>query len=127
MSPPPDRRAKSFGLMGAAFGIGFTVGPSLGGFLGGIDLRLPFYVAGGLALINGLYGLFVLPESLPRDRRAPFVLTKANPIGSFELLRSHRELMGLAAIVFLYFLAHQVLQSTFVLYTNYRYGLGDLG
>ena len=120
----PDKRAKSFGLMGAAFGIGFTIGPTLGGLLGSIDLRLPFYVAGGLALINGLYGLFVLPESLPRDRRAPFVLAKANPLGSFELLRSHRELLGLAAIVFLYFLAHQVLQSTFALYTNYRYGWG---
>lgn len=121
---PPDKRAKSFGLMSAAFGVGFTFGPSLGGFLGQIDLRLPFWVAGGLALLNGLYGLFVLPESLPRDRRAPFDLTKANPIGSFELLRSHRELLGLALVVFLYFLAHQVLQSTFVLYTNYRYGWG---
>jgi DHA1 family tetracycline resistance protein-like MFS transporter len=119
---PPERRAKSFGLMGSAFGIGFTVGPTLGGFLGDIDLRLPFWVAGGLALLNGLYGLFVLPESLPPDRRAPFVLSKANPIGSFELLRSHRELLGLAAIIFLYFLAHQVLQSSMVLYTNYRYG-----
>ena len=121
---PPDKRARAFGLMGSAFGIGFSLGPPLGGLLGSIDLRLPFWVAGGLALINGLYGLFVLPESLPRNRRAPFVLLKANPIGSFELLRSHRGLLGLAAIVFLYFLAHQVLQSTFVLYTNYRYGWG---
>jgi DHA1 family tetracycline resistance protein-like MFS transporter len=121
---PPEKRARSFGLMSAAFGIGFTIGPSLGGFLGSIDLRLPFYVAGSLALINGLYGLFVLPESLPKDRRAKFDLARANPIGSFQLLRSHRELLGLAAVVFLYFLAHQVLQSTFVLYTNYRYGWG---
>jgi len=121
---PPERRARNFGLMGSAFGIGFTVGPTLGGLLGSIDLRLPFFVAGGLALINGLYGLFVLPESLPRERRAPFVLAKANPIGSFELLRSHPGLLGLAAIVFLYFLAHQVLQSSFVLYANYRYGWG---
>ncbi|HUO11832.1 MAG TPA: TCR/Tet family MFS transporter [Caulobacteraceae bacterium] len=119
---PPERRAKSFGLMGSAFGIGFTVGPTLGGILGDIDLRLPFWVAGGLALVNGLYGLFVLPESLPRDRRAPFVLKKANPAGSFELLRSQPGLLGLASIVFLYFLAHQVLQSSMVLYTNYRYG-----
>jgi DHA1 family tetracycline resistance protein-like MFS transporter len=120
----PDERAKAFGLMGSAFGIGFTIGPTLGGFLGGIDLRLPFWVAGGLALVNGLYGLFVLPESLPKDRRAPFVLAKANPIGSFELLRSQPELLGLAAIIFLYFLAHQVLQSSMALYTNYRYGWG---
>ena len=123
---PPDQRAKAFGLMGAAFGVGFTIGPTLGGLLGSIDLRLPFWVAGGLALVNGLYGLFILPESLPRDRRAPFVLAKANPIGSFELLRSHPELLGLAAVVFLYFLAHQVLQSSMVLYTNYRYGWGPL-
>ncbi|HEX4179601.1 MAG TPA: TCR/Tet family MFS transporter [Caulobacteraceae bacterium] len=121
---PPDKRAKAFGLMGSAFGIGFTIGPTLGGFLGGIDLRLPFWVAGGLALVNGLYGLFVLPESLPVSRRAPFVLKKANPIGSFELLRSQPDLLGLAAIIFLYFLAHQVLQSSMALYTNYRYGWG---
>ncbi|MGA3123960.1 MAG: TCR/Tet family MFS transporter [Polyangiaceae bacterium] len=121
---PPEERAKSFGLMGAAFGVGFVFGPAMGGFLGGVDLRLPFWVSAGLALTNGIYGLFVLPESLPRHRRAAFSPRKANPVGSFLLLRSHPELLALASVVFLYFLAHQVLQSTFVLYTGYRYGWG---
>lgn len=121
---PPEKRARSFGLIGAAFGVGFTLGPAFGGFLGHIDLRLPFWVAAGLALANGLYGLFVLPESLPKDRRAPFNLAKANPVGSLQLLRSHPQLLGLASILFLYYLAHQVLQSTMVLYTAERYHWG---
>ena len=121
---PPEKRAKSFGLIGAAFGVGFTFGPAFGGFLGHYDLRLPFWVAAGLALANGLYGLFVLPESLPKDRRAAFNPKKANPIGSFELLRSHPQLLGLASVLFLYYLAHQVLQSTMVLYTAERYHWG---
>jgi len=121
---PPEGRAKSYGLLGAAFGIGFVVGPAMGGLLGGVHLRLPFWVAAGLALANGIYGLFVLPESLPKEKRSTFSLAKANPVGSFMLLRSNPELLSLAAVIFLYFLAHQVLQSTFVLYTGYRYGWG---
>jgi DHA1 family tetracycline resistance protein-like MFS transporter len=121
---PPAGRAKAFGFLGAAFGIGFVVGPAMGGFLGGINLRLPFWVSAGLALLNGIYGFFVLPESLPKTERASFSLAKANPVGSFRLLRSHPELLGLSVVIFLYFLAHQVLQSTFVLYTGYRYGWG---
>ena len=121
---PPEQRARSFGLIGAAFGVGFTFGPALGGFLGHYDLRLPFWVAAGLALANGLYGLFVLPESLPKERRARFNLTKANPVGSFDLLRSHPQLLGLGSVLFLYYLAHQVLQSTMVLYTAERYHWG---
>ncbi len=121
---PPEKRAKSFGLMGAAFGVGFTIGPALGGLLGHYDLRLPFWVAAGLALVNGLYGLFVLPESLPKARRASFKLAKANPVGSFQLLRSHPQLMGLASVLFLYYLAHQVLQSTLAIYTAERYHWG---
>lgn len=119
-----ENRAKSFGLMGAAFGVGFTVGPALGGLLGHFDLRLPFWVAAGLALINGLYGLFVLPESLPKERRAAFNLAKANPVGSFTLLRSHPQLLGLASVLFLYYLSHQVLQSTMAIYTAQRYHWG---
>jgi DHA1 family tetracycline resistance protein-like MFS transporter len=121
---PPEERAKRFGMLGAAFGIGFVFGPAMGGFLGGIHLRLPFWVAAGLALVNGVYGLFVLPESLPKERRAKFSLARASPIGSLQLLRSHPELLGLAVVLFLYYLAHQVLQSTFVLYTGFRYGWG---
>ncbi|MDP1630323.1 MAG: TCR/Tet family MFS transporter [Caulobacter sp.] len=120
---PADQRAKTFGLMGSAFSFGFLIGPVLGGFLGDISLRLPFFVAAGLTLINFLYGLLVLPESLPVEKRAArFDWRKANPVGSLKLLRSHPDLLGLAGIGFLYQLAHTVLPSIFVLYTGYRYG-----
>jgi MFS transporter, DHA1 family, tetracycline resistance protein len=118
----PEKRAGAFGLIGAAFGIGFVLGPALGGVLGDIGPRLPFWGAAGLALLSACYGLFVLPESLPRDRRDAFRWRKANPVGSLALLRTHRDLMGLAGINFLYQLAHCVLPSMYVLYTSYRYG-----
>lgn len=118
---PPEKRAGAFGLMGAAFGLGFVLGPALGGFLGAIDLHLPFWVAAGLSLANGCYGTFVLPESLSRENRSPFEWRKANPIGSLKLLRSHPELFGLALVIFLCTLAHEVLPSVSVLYTAYRY------
>jgi MFS transporter, DHA1 family, tetracycline resistance protein len=121
---PADKRAGAFGIMGAAFGVGFVVGPALGGVLGGIDPRLPFWVAGVLALVNAAYGLFVLPESLARDKRAPFAWSRANPLGSLKLLRSHRELFGLAATLFLMDLAHFSLPAISVLYMGYRYGWG---
>jgi MFS transporter, DHA1 family, tetracycline resistance protein len=119
---PHEGRAKGFGLLGAAFGIGFVLGPALGGALGAVDTRLPFWVAAGLCVVNALYGLFVLPESLPRERRGAFSWRRANPLGALRLLRSHPELFGLATVAFLYYLAHEVLPSTFVLYANYRYG-----
>ena len=119
---PPEKRAASFGLVGAAWGLGFILGPALGGLLGAYDPRLPFWGAAALTLINATYGVFILPESLPPERRAAFSWKKANPIGSLTLLRSHPELLGLAAVTALYFLAHQALQSVFVLYTSFRYG-----
>lgn len=119
---PPERRAAAFGYIGAAFGLGFVLGPALGGVLGSIDPHLPFWVAGILSLVNFAYGFFVLPESLPKDRRRPFVWSRANPVGSLKLLRSHRELFGLASVHFLHSLAHNALPSVFVLYTTYRYG-----
>ncbi|MBC7167688.1 TCR/Tet family MFS transporter [Phenylobacterium sp.] len=120
---PPEGRAKAFGLMGSAFSFGFMVGPAIGGALGDIDLRLPFYVAAGLSLVNGFYGLFVLPESLPPEKRTTrFDLARANPLGSLRLLRSHPDLLGLATIGLLFQLAHTVLPAIFVLYTGYRYG-----
>ena len=119
---PPDQRARGFGLLGAAFGFGFIIGPAVGGLLGTIEPRLPFWFAGALSLANAAYGLFVLPESLPIERRAPFRWRGANPIGSLTLLRSHPELLGLSAAYFLYFIAHEVLPSSFVLYSTYRYG-----
>src|SRR5205085_536364 len=95
----------------------------LGGFLGDIDLRLPFWVSAGLGLANWLYGFFVLPESLPPEKRAKrFDWKKANPVGSFKLLRSHPELLGLAGVMALFQLAHNVYPSIFVLYTSYRFG-----
>jgi len=119
---PPEKRASSFGLLGAAWGTGFVLGPALGGLLGGMDPRLPFWVAGTLSLVNATYGLFVLPESLPPEKRRPFSWLRANPLGSLALLRSHSELLGLAGVNFLYYLSHNVFPSVFVLYTSYRYG-----
>jgi MFS transporter, DHA1 family, tetracycline resistance protein len=118
---PPEKRAAKFGILGAAFGLGFIVGPALGGMLGGMGLRYPFWAAAGLSLANWLYGLIILPESLPKERRAPFSLRKANPLGSLKLLRSHPELAGLATAMFIYYNAHESLPSMFVLYTTYRY------
>jgi DHA1 family tetracycline resistance protein-like MFS transporter len=118
---PPEQRAAKFGLLGAAFGAGFVIGPALGGVLGDISPRLPFWVAAGLSLTNGLYGLFVLPESLPPERRAAFSWRKANPVGALKLLRSHPELWGFAWVTFFSNLAHAALPSTAVLYMGYRY------
>jgi len=118
---PPEKRAAGFGLVGAAFGLGFVLGPALGGVLGGMGPRLPFWVAAGLSLLNATYGLFILPESLPPERRGGFSWRRANPLGSLNLLRSHPELLGLATVIFLAAVAHEVLPSTFVLYAIHRY------
>jgi DHA1 family tetracycline resistance protein-like MFS transporter len=121
----PEKRAKAYGLLGAAFGLGFVLGPALGGWLGEYDLRLPFWVAGGLSLLNALYGLFVLPESLARENRTRrFSLRKANPVGSLQLLRSHPELFGLALVNVTAQVAHYVLPTVFALYALERYGWG---
>ena len=118
----PENRAKGFGLMGAAFGVGFTFGPALGGLLWKFDHHLPFLVCAALALCNWLYGFFVLPESLPPEKRvARFDWTKANPLGSLKLLTSKPNLLGLAGVGFLFQLSHNVLPSIFVLYMGYRY------
>jgi DHA1 family tetracycline resistance protein-like MFS transporter len=122
---PRERRAKQFGLISAAFGLGFIIGPAVGGLLGNQHLRLPFWVAAGLSLTNAIYGYFILPESLPPERRAKKAWHMANPLGSLTLLRSHPELGGLAIVTFLYYLAHQVLPSIFVLYADYRYGWSE--
>jgi MFS transporter, DHA1 family, tetracycline resistance protein len=119
---PPEQRAAKFGLMGAAFGFGFVVGPALGGVLGNFDPRLPFWFAAGLSLTNALYGLFVLPESLPAERRAGFSWRKANPFGALQLLRSNHSLWSLATVSLISNLAHVALPSLAVLYMGYRYG-----
>lgn len=122
---PPDKRAGSYGMLGAAFGLGFVIGPALGGILGEIDVRLPFWVAAGLSLANFVYGWLILPESLPLERRAPLNLRRANPVGALLLLRRFPSLYGLAGVVFLSNLAHIVLPATFVLYASYRYGWSE--
>ena len=123
---PAERRAKGYGLLGAAFGVGFIVGPLVGGVLGDIDLRLPFWFSAGLALLNFCYGLLVLPESLPREERTGRVdWSHANPLGSVKLLRSYPQVFGLAAVAFIANLAHYVYPSVFVLYSDYRYGWGQ--
>ena len=118
---PPDKRAAGYGMIGAAFGIGFVVGPALGGWLGHFDPRMPFWGAACMALINAAYGVLVLPESLSPEKRDTFRWSSANPVASLALLRTHHELWGLAWINFLYQLAHCVLPSMYVLYTSYRY------
>jgi DHA1 family tetracycline resistance protein-like MFS transporter len=122
---PAERRAAAFGMIGAAFGIGFVIGPALGGVLGGIDPRLPFWVAATMSLANFCYGWFVLPESLPPEKRTShFVWKTANPLGALSWLKNHDKLLPLASVHFLSSLAHYVLPSTFVLYTAYRYHWG---
>jgi DHA1 family tetracycline resistance protein-like MFS transporter len=118
----PDERAKSFGIIGMGFGLGFVLGPAIGGLLGGFDARLPFWVAAAASLLNAAYGWFVLPESLPPERRMRFAWKRANPVGALRLLLSHRQLVGLAIIDFIVSVAHQVLPAVFVLYAAYRYG-----
>ena len=122
---PAEKRAARFGMLGVAFGAGFVVGPALGGLAGSVDPRLPFWIAAALSLANGLYGVFVLPESLPPDRRSPFQWRRANPVGSLVLLRSHPELTGLSLATFLGSLAHASLPSIAVLYMMYRYGFDE--
>ena len=117
----PEDRARRFGMLGVAFGVGFIVGPSVGGLLGTINLRAPFWVSAALSLANAAYGFFILPESLPPERRTPFHWRRANPIGSVQLLRSRPHLLALGAAGFLSMLAFDSLPITFVLYTTYRY------
>lgn len=118
----PDRRAKAFGLIGAAFGAGFVLGPAVGGMLGSWGPRAPFWVAAGLSLANATYGYLILPESLAPEHRSPFSWARANPLGALRLIRSHATLTGLATVHALYHLAHQSLGTVFVLNVSYRFG-----
>ena len=119
---PAERRAKAFGQVGVAFGLGFILGPAAGGVLGEIDPRLPFWVAGGLSLANALYGYFVLPESLPPNKRGAFRWRHANPVGALAMLRARPALFGLSGVLFLAQLAHVALPAITVLYAGNRYG-----
>jgi MFS transporter, DHA1 family, tetracycline resistance protein len=118
----PEKRSKGFGLLGAAFGVGFVIGPAIGGWLGQHDPRLPFWVAAAASLLNACYGFFVLPESLAPEKRQPhFQWKKANPLGSLKLLRRHTELLGLATVNFLGDVAHEVYLTVWILYVIYRF------
>jgi MFS transporter, DHA1 family, tetracycline resistance protein len=119
-----DRRAAAFGLIGAAFGLGFIFGPMIGGLLGAANLRLPFYAAAGLSLVNAAYGYFVVPESLPPERRTAFAIARANPIAALLALVRHREIGSLVAVFALAVLAQLILQFTWVLFTHFRFGWG---
>jgi DHA1 family tetracycline resistance protein-like MFS transporter len=122
---PPDRRGAAFGKLGMAFGIGFVIAPAIGGWLGEISTRAPFWVAAVLSLANFCYGWFVLPESLPPERRTPFSWKRANPVASLSFLSHHPEVFALAGVLFLMQLAHMVYPSTFVLYADYRFDWGS--
>ena len=118
---PPEKRAQGFGLVGAAFGFGFAIGPAIGGYLGAISIKLPFFAAAGIVGLNWLYGLFVLPESLTREHRRPFSWGRANPVGSLLALRRFRGVVDLAWMYFIFMFANTMLQSIWALYTDYRY------
>src|SRR4029079_49965 len=122
---PPEKRAARFGMLGAAFGVCLIIGPALGGLLGAVDLRPPFWAAAVLSITNFLYGVFILPESLPADRRTPFRLRAANPIGAVRFLGSRPVLMSLTIAMLFAFLAHDAIPNTWVLYTTYRFSFDE--
>jgi MFS transporter, DHA1 family, tetracycline resistance protein len=119
---PPEKRAQNFGLISAAFGIGFIIGPALGGVLGGLGPRAPFFAAATMSIANFFYGWFALPESLPPERRRPFRLARANPVGALVQMRRHPIVLSTLGALFLWMVAHQVMPSTWAFYTAYRFG-----
>src|SRR3989449_632144 len=122
---PREKRAGAFGLIGAAFGIGFTLGPVVGGLVGNSDPRMAFWVASAFSLANWLYGFFFVPESLPKDKRKEFSWRRANPVGSLVLLRSHPDLWKLATIQFLAYVSHEIF-AIWALYAMFRFAWGPL-
>jgi len=116
-----ENRAKNFGMIGAAFGLGFIIGPVIGGLLGQYGARVPFYAAAALCFFNFLYGYFILPESLPKEKRSVLNLKKANPIGSFLHLKKYPKLIGLASSMFLLYVASHAIQSNWSFFTMYKF------
>ena len=123
---PPEERTRSYGWLNAAAWTGVILGPALGGLFGAINIRAPFWLAAAVALAGGVYGYFLLPESLPRERRAPLRWAKANPWGALRLLLESQGLAGLAVVLLLLWFAAYAMNSVFVLYTAYRYGWDPL-
>lgn len=122
----PENRARNFGFVGMMFGLGFIFGPALGGVLGGINIRLPFFASAGLAFVNCAYGYFVLPESLPKHKRSSFTLAKANPFGTIGRLRAYPIISGLTVAFICLSLAQRGLENVWVLYTGYKFGWGEM-
>ncbi len=123
---PPEKRARNFGLVGAAFGLGFICGPIMGGLLGGIDLHLPFYVAAGLSLLNATYGFLFVPESLPPERRTKLSLERANPLRALSSLIRHHAVGTLVIVYAIYIIAHMTMIQSWVLATRFRFGWGTV-
>lgn len=121
---PPEKRAQNFGLIGAAFGLGFILGPAVGGLLGGFSARAPFIVAGSLALLNFAFGYFAVSESLPPERRRAFEARRANPLGTLLKLRGYPAVFGLALALLFWQLGHQALPGTWSYYAMYKFGWG---
>ncbi|MEP6551428.1 MAG: TCR/Tet family MFS transporter [Gemmatimonadales bacterium] len=122
---PPEKRAQNFGVVGAAFGVGFIIGPAIGGLLGTFGSRAPFFVAAVLSLLNFSYGYFVLPESLPPERRRPFEWRRANPLGTLAQMKKHPVVLGVLGALFLWGLGNQVMPSTWAFYTKLRFGWSE--
>ena len=123
---PPERRSQDFGLIGAAFGLGFIIGPSVGGILGEYGARLPFFVAAGLVLLNMLYGYFVLPESLSEENRRPFDWKRANPFGALKQINKYPKIAGLAGVFFLVYVANHATQSTWTYFTMEKFSWSEM-
>jgi DHA1 family tetracycline resistance protein-like MFS transporter len=126
---PPEKRAQSFGLMGAAFGIGFILGPAIGGLLGSFGPRAPFFTAGAIALLNTTFGFIALPESLAPQSRRPFQWARANPLGTLLQIRKYPIVLWMIGAMFLWQLGHQVLPSTWAFYTmsKFRWSAAEIG
>jgi DHA1 family tetracycline resistance protein-like MFS transporter len=122
---PPEARAKNFGLISSAFGVGFILGPALGGLLGELGPRAPFFAAAGLSLLNFVYGSFLLAETLPAEKRRPFDWKRANPLGTLLRIRRLGVVRGLLAALFLWWVAHQVMPATWSFYTKLRFGWSE--
>jgi DHA1 family tetracycline resistance protein-like MFS transporter len=121
----PDERARAFGLMGAAFGVGFVVGPAVGGMLGEFGPRVPFWTAAGISLLNFVYGWFVLPESLTADKRRPFDLRRANPFGAFKVFRTYRGVLPLCLMMGLFFFATAVYPAIWTFWGMAKFGWSE--
>jgi MFS transporter, DHA1 family, tetracycline resistance protein len=122
---PPERRAQSFGIIGAMFGLGFVIGPAVGGLLGGLGPRAPFFAAAALSLVNFAYGSLTLPESLPPSRRRPFDWKRAHPLGTLLQIRKYPVVPGMLVALSLWMLGHQVMPATWTFYTKFRFGWSE--